>query len=71
MGIVVVKKPKKNAKQRSLSNKEVSIRTGNTRTISKDPNFASQTRNKELAGYNKARGKVVKKLQKRAGSRRS
>ena len=69
--VVVIKKPKKTAKQRSMSNKEVSNRKGNTQTISKNPNYASQQRNKELAGHNKARGKVVKKLQKRAGSRRS
>ncbi len=65
MTIIVVKKPKKKAKQRSMSNKEISRRSGNTKTISKDDNFASKVRNMELAAYNRERGKVVRKIQKR------
>ena len=74
MGIIVVKKPKRTARQRSMSNKEVSNRKGNTYTISKDPTYASRVRNQELAALNRARGKAantaMKKTKKQQTSKR-
>ena len=62
-------KPKRTAKQPSLTNKEATFtRRGNKSLQGKKK--GAKLDNEDLAKLNRARGKVVRKAQKRAGSRR-
>ena len=75
MGIRVVKRTPSNAKQKSYSNKDVKSTVKKSNVVLASPKTTSRkatsrSGNMSLASENRQRGKAVRKMQNRSGSKR-